>query len=289
MSHILHDGCCSGFILKLLLIKNNRMENNLWSNIVQVRNASPLVHSITNYVVMNTTANAVLAIGASPIMAHAKSEVEEMVNISNSLVINIGTIDEYWEEAMLLAAKKANELHKPWILDPVGAGASSFRDSALSKILSFNPTVIRGNASEIIALSKTSNTITKGVDSTAQSNEAIEAAKILAQNHKSIICISGETDIIINETQEIHLKNGDPMMTKVTGLGCTATALIGSFIGVIENKTDAVVSAMSLLGIAGEIAAEQSAGPGSLQLNIIDKLYNITEDEFYNHLKMVKQ
>jgi hydroxyethylthiazole kinase len=261
------------------------MENNLWSNIVQVRNISPLVHSITNYVVMNTTANAVLAIGASPIMAHAKSEVEEMVNISNSLVINIGTIDEYWEEAMLLAAKKANELHKPWILDPVGAGASSFRDSALSKILTFSPTVIRGNASEIIALSKTSNTITKGVDSTAQSNEAIEAAKILMQNHKSIICISGETDIIINETQEIHLKNGDPMMTKVTGLGCTATALIGSFIGVIENKTEAVASAMSLLGIAGEIAAQQSAGPGRLQLNILDKLYNITEDEFYNHLK----
>ncbi|MBD3907214.1 hydroxyethylthiazole kinase [Chryseobacterium sp. Ch-15] len=265
------------------------MENNLWNNIIQIRNTSPLVHSITNYVVMNNTANAVLAIGASPIMAHAKSEVEEMVNISHSLVINIGTIDEYWEEAMLLAAKKANELNKPWILDPVGAGATSYRDSVLSKILSLNPTVIRGNASEIIALSKFSNTITKGVDSTAKSNEALETAKTLAQHHKSIVCISGETDIIINENQEIHLKNGHPMMTKVTGLGCTATALIGSFIGIIENKTEAVVSAMSLLGIAGEIAAQQSAGPGSLQLNIIDKLYNITEDEFSTHLKMIKQ
>ncbi|MCD0456991.1 hydroxyethylthiazole kinase [Chryseobacterium sp. LC2016-27] len=265
------------------------MENNLWNNIIQIRNTSPLVHNITNYVVMNNTANAVLAIGASPIMAHAKSEVEEMVNISHSLVINIGTLDEYWEEAMLLAAKKANELNKPWILDPVGAGATFYRDSVLSKILSLNPTVIRGNASEIIALSKTSKTITKGVDSTAKSNEAVEAAKTLVQNHKSVVCISGETDIIISEDQEIHLKNGHPMMTKVTGSGCTATALIGSFIGVIENKTEAVVSAMSLLGIVGEIAAEQSAGPGSLQLNITDKLYNITEDEFYDHLKMLKQ
>lgn len=265
------------------------MENNLWNNIIQIRNTSPLVHNITNYVVMNNTANAVLAIGASPIMAHAKSEVEEMVNISHSLVINIGTIDEYWGESILLAAKKANELNKPWILDPVGAGATSYRDSVLTKLLSLNPTVIRGNASEIIALSKSSNTITKGVDSTAKSNEAIEAAKILTQNHKSIVCISGEIDIIISEDQEIHLKNGHPMMTKVTGLGCTATALIGSFIGIIENKTEAVVSAMSLLGIAGEIAAKQSAGPGSLQLNITDKLYNITEDEFYDHLKMLKQ
>ncbi|MEG1267598.1 MAG: hydroxyethylthiazole kinase, partial [Myroides sp.] len=172
-------------------------------------------------------------------------EVEEMVNISHSLVVNIGTLDEYWEEAMLLAAKKANELNKPWILDPVGAGATSYRDSVLSKILSLNPTVIRGNASEIIALSKSSNTITKGVDSTAKSNEAIEAAKILTQNHKSIVCISGETDIISSEDQEIHLTNGHSMMTKVTGSGCTATAIIGSFIGVIENKTEAVVSAMS--------------------------------------------
>ena len=144
------------------------MENNLWNNILQIRTTSPLVHSITNYVVMNNTANAILAIGASTIMAHARSEVEEMVNISHSLVINIGTVDEYWEETMLLAAKKANELNKPWILDPVGAGATSYRDSVLSKILSLNPIVIRGNASEIIALSKASKTITKGVDSTAK-------------------------------------------------------------------------------------------------------------------------
>lgn len=265
------------------------MENNLWNIILQVRNTSPLVHSITNYVVMNNTANALLAVGASPIMAHAKSEVEEMVDISHSLVINIGTIDEYWEEAMLLAAKKANELRKPWILDPVGAGATSYRDSVLSKLLFLNPTVIRGNASEIIALSKANKTITKGVDSTAKSNEAVEAATTLAQHHQSIVCISGETDIVISENQEIHLKNGHPMMTKVTGLGCTATALIGSFIGVIDNKAEATIAAMSLLGVAGEIAAQQSAGPGNLQLNIIDKLYNITEDEFYNHLKIVKQ
>jgi hydroxyethylthiazole kinase len=275
------------FILKLLL-KNIRMENNLWQHILQVKNTSPLVHNITNYVVMNSTANALLAIGASPIMAHSKSEVEDMVTISHSLVINIGTLDEYWVEGMLIAAQKSNELQKPWILDPVGAGATAYRDSVLSQLLAFNPTVIRGNASEIIALAKANTAITKGVDSTAQSDEAVEAAKTLVQNYNSVVCISGETDIIIDGNQIIYLKNGHPMMTKVTGLGCTASAMIGAFIGVIEDKTEAVVSAMSLIGVAGELAAQKSSGPGSLQLNLIDKLYNLTEEEFLSHLKLVK-
>ena len=262
------------------------MENNLWKHIVQVRDTSPLVHNITNYVVMNNTANALLAVGASPIMAHAKSEVEDLVTISHSLVVNIGTLDEYWSESMLLAAKKANSLKKPWILDPVGAGATSYRDIVLSQLLMLNPTVIRGNASEIIALAKSNITATKGVDSTAKSNEAIEAAESLVRNYGSIVCISGETDIIINANEKIVLKNGHSMMTKVTGLGCTASAIIGAFINVIENKTEAVAAAMSLLSISGELAAVQSLGPGSLQLKIIDKLYNITEAEFSDHLKL---
>lgn len=264
------------------------MENNLWQHILQVRNTSPLVHNITNYVVMNNTANALLAIGASPIMSHARSEVEDMVTIANSVVINIGTVDEYWEEAMVLGAQKANQLEKPWILDPVGAGATSYRNSVLSKLIVLNPTVIRGNASEIIALAKANTTITKGVDSTAQSDEAVEAAKTLVQNYNSLVCISGETDIVVSHNQIIYLKNGHPMMTKVTGLGCSATALIGAFIGVINDKTESVVAAMSLIGIAGELAAEKSTGPGSLQVNLIDKLYNLTEKEFFAHLKLIK-
>ena len=276
----------SFIFLKHLFLKYLNMENNLWKHILTVRETSPLVHSITNYVVMNNTANALLAIGASPIMAHAKSEMEEMVSISNSLVVNIGTLDEYWAESMLLAVKKANSLNKPWVLDPVGAGATSYRDTVLSELLTLNPTVIRGNASEIIALAKANITATKGVDSTAKSDEAIEAAENLVRNYGSIVCISGETDIIINDKQGIFLKNGNEMMTKVTGLGCTASALIGAFVGIIENKTEAVATAMSLLSISGELASDLSVGPGSLQLHIIDKLYNITEQEFSDHLKL---
>ncbi|MFD2903532.1 hydroxyethylthiazole kinase [Sphingobacterium anhuiense] len=261
------------------------MEKTLWKHIQQVRAQSPLVHNITNFVVMNNTANALLAVGASPIMAHAKSEVVEMVTISDSLVINIGTLDEVWSESMLLAANTASQLGKPWILDPVGAGATSYRDHILKELLREKPTVIRGNASEIIALNKSNLIKTKGVDSTSQSGEAVLAALDLHQHYGSVVCISGETDIVISGSQEIHLKNGHLLMTKVTGLGCSATALIGAFMAVITNKTEAVTAAMALIGVAGELAEKESNGPGSLQVKLLDKLYNITEAEFNNTLK----
>ncbi|KKX50234.1 hydroxyethylthiazole kinase [Sphingobacterium sp. IITKGP-BTPF85] len=268
-----------------LLLNEMNMEKTLWMHIQQVRAQSPLVHNITNFVVMNNTANALLAVGASPIMAHAKSEVVEMVTISDSLVINIGTLDEVWSESMLLAANTASQLGKPWILDPVGAGATSYRDHILKELLREKPTVIRGNASEIIALNKSNLIKTKGVDSTSQSGEAVKAALDLHRQYGSVVCISGETDIVISGSQEIHLKNGHLLMTKVTGLGCSASAIVGAFIAVIANKTEAVTAAMALMGVAGELAEKESDGPGSLQVKLLDKLYNITETEFGNTLK----
>jgi len=265
------------------------MENNLWNYIQSVKNQSPLVHNITNFVVMNNTANALLAVGASPIMAHAKSEIKEMVAISNAIVINIGTLDEYWFESMLIAAEEALRLNKTWVLDPVGAGATSFRDEVLAKLLQFKPTVIRGNASEIIALAKANKTVTKGVDSTAESNEAINSAKYLVENYQSVVCISGATDIIIDDKETYFVENGHPLMTKVTGLGCSASAIIGAFAGISENKTESTVAAMSLLGIAGELSEKISNGPGSLQMNILDKFYNISEQEFFENIKVSKK
>jgi len=265
------------------------MENKLWDYIQSVKNQSPLVHNITNFVVMNNTANALLAVGASPIMAHAKSEIKEMVAIANAVVINIGTLDEYWCESMLIAAEEAHRTNKTWILDPVGAGATSFRDEVLSKLLEFNPTIIRGNASEIIALAKANTTTTKGVDSTAESNEAINAAKYLVENYQSVVCISGATDIIIDENETYFVENGHPLMTKVTGLGCSASAIVGAFAGIFENKTESIVAAMLLLGIAGELSEKISNGPGSLQMNILDKLYNISKQEFFENVKVSKK
>ena len=262
------------------------MEQIIWDCILRIRNTSPLVHNITNHVVMNNTANAVLAVGASPIMSHAHSEVIDMVQICQSLVINIGTLDEYWVTSMIEAAQKANQLQKPWILDPVGAGATLYRNSVLDQLLLLRPTVIRGNASEIMALAKYNQSTTKGVDSTMQSEDAIFAARYLNQQFGAIVCISGETDIIVSDHKYYYIHNGNTMMTKVTGLGCSVTAIIGAYLGGIDNKVDAVVSAISLFCIAGEIAGKQANGPGSLQVLLLDKLYNITEDEIIQHLKL---
>lgn len=266
------------------------MEKTLWKHVRSVRDQSPLVHNITNYVVMNTTANALLAVGASPVMAHAQAEVKEMVSIAGSVLINIGTLDEYGSESMLLAAEAAHVLGKPWVLDPVGAGATPFRDRLLKKLVQFRPAVIRGNASEILAMAKANTSVTKGVDSTASSLDAVTAARSLVDQYQSVVCISGETDITVDhEGSTVLTRNGHPLMTKVTGLGCTASALIAAFTAVTEDKTGAAVAAMALLGVAGELARKQSAGPGSLQMNIIDKLYTITEAEFLSQVKVSVQ
>ena len=263
------------------------MEEILWKHIQSVKTKVPLVHNITNYVVMNNTANALLATGASPIMAHAKSEVRDMVALAHATVINIGTLDEYWSEAMLLAAETAHKSGKPWVLDPVGAGATPFRDKVLQALLDFKPTVIKGNASEIMALAQANQALTKGVDSTAQSTEAIDAAQKIALTSGAIVCISGAKDIVTNGAERVALENGSPLMGKVTGMGCTAAALIGAFVGVVDQKMEAVVAAMSLLGIAGELAAQKANGPGSLQVKLLDKLHNISESEFREHLKLI--
>jgi len=262
------------------------MKDLLWKNITQLREQSPLVHSITNYVVMNNTANVLLAAGASPIMAHAHPEMEDMMKICQALVVNIGTLDEYWVNSMKKAATQANQLQKPWVLDPVGAGATPYRDEVLADLLILKPTIIRGNASEIMALAKHNTTPTKGVDSSAESNEAVAAAKFLAEEYQTIVCISGEIDIILNDQKEIHLSNGNALMAKITGMGCSATALVAAFSAIIKDKAEAVTSAMALLGVVGELAANESKGPGSLQLNILDKLYNLTEAEFSTTLKI---
>lgn len=262
------------------------MENILWQHIQTVKQQSPLVHNITNFVVMNNTANALLAAGASPIMSHAHEEVAEMTGICQSLVINIGTLDDYFVKAMLLAAETARHLHKPWILDPVGAGATTYRNETLSRLLEYQPTVIRGNASEILALAKANAGVTKGVDSTADSLEAVNAAISIHKKYNAVVCVSGATDIIVTDHAHAYLKNGDALMTRVTGLGCSASALIGAFIAVIPDKVEAVTAAMALMGVCGELAALKSDGPGSLQVNLLDALHNISEPVFRNTLKL---
>ena len=251
------------------------MAHSIDRQLKALRTLSPLVHNITNLVVMNNTANALLALGASPVMAHSPAEIKEVVDISHSLVINIGTLNEAWVESMCQAAAHAHSKNCPWVLDPVGAGISTLRNNALKKLLALSPTVIRGNASEILALADFTQSTTKGVDSTAHSSTAIEAAQQLQSTYGSIICISGEVDYIISPSEIIEVHNGSPMMTKVTGLGCTSSALVGAFLGLRDNPLEETLAGVAILSLAGELAARVSPGPGSLQLQILDTLYTL--------------
>jgi len=257
---------------------------DIFALLEKVRSTSPLVHNISNYVVMNNTANALLAVGASPVMAHATEEVEEMVSFASALVLNMGTLSNNWIDAMLLAGKSAHKNKTPIVFDPVGVGATSYRDISAKKIIdTCKPSVIRANASEIMALNKSVSS-TKGVDSTIATVEAIDCAIELSRKTKSVVVISGPTDYITDGEKSLEIKNGSPLMAKVTGMGCTATAIIGAFVGVEKDIFKATTSAMAVMAIAGEIAASQSKGPGSLQVNFIDVLYNLSEEEIHNTL-----
>jgi hydroxyethylthiazole kinase len=252
------------------------MEFHLENNLRNLRAAAPLVHNITNFVVMNFTANALLAVGASPVMAHALEEVEDMVKIAGALVINIGTLSPQWVDAMKLAMKKAAELGKPIILDPVGAGATPYRNHVLTELLdTASPAIIRGNASEILALAGASIQ-TKGVDSTASSADSIEAARALSQRFGSVVSVSGATDVIVKENQTAYVSNGVPLMTKVTGMGCSASAIAGAFAAICADPFEAAVSAAATMGVCGELAYREAKLPGSFQMAFLDSLAEIS-------------
>jgi hydroxyethylthiazole kinase len=257
----------------------------IFKDIEAIRKTAPLVHNITNYVVMNTTANALLALGASPVMAHALPEVEDMAAMAGALVINIGTLSDTWIEAMFKAVKKAASRNIPIVLDPVGVGATPYRTrTARELVRAATPSIIRGNGSEIMALYEEGRT-TKGVDSTSASDLAVDAAKTLARELGSVVCVTGAIDYIVSATAVIEIKNGHSMMPRVTGLGCTATALCGAFAAVNPDMAGAAAHAMAVMGIAGEMAAEHAPGPGTLQVNFIDCLYRLSETDIQDRLK----
>lgn len=258
---------------------------SIWNDVHKLRERAPLVHNITNFVVMNNTANALLAIGASPVMAHAPEEVEDMVSIADALVINIGTLSREWIQAMGSAMQAAAVKGIPIVFDPVGAGATAYRSKTCMDLLQKTaPSVIRGNASEIMAL--VDSTIqTKGVDSAETGRTADFAAVALARVYGCVVVVSGETDLVTDGIAKHYVRNGHAMMPKVTGLGCTATAMIGAFAAINKNMLAAATHAMAVMGICGEIAAETAAGPASLQLNLIDSFFNLDEQQISRFLK----
>jgi hydroxyethylthiazole kinase len=263
----------------------NLTANAIWMDVERIKHQAPLIHNITNYVVMNSTANALLALGASPVMAHAEEEVEDMVALARALVINVGTLSPSWIRAMHTAARRARELGVPIVLDPVGAGATPYRTETVQHLMAATtPTILRGNASEIMTLAVAGGA-PKGVDSTISSAAAIDAARQLSQAHQCVVCVSGATDYVVDSQDMIAVRNGHPLMSRVTGLGCTASALCGAFVAVNHSALAATAHAMAVMGIAGEQAGETAQGPGSLQLYFLDALYNLSEECIARYLK----
>lgn len=255
-----------------------------------IRQSSPLVHNITNYVAMNLSANVLLAAGASPIMSSEPEEIADLAASSDALVVNIGCLEQGQIAAMRLAAEAAHRQGKPWVLDPVGAGASRLRtETALELARSFRPTVIRGNASEIMALAG-SGKGARGVDSAHDSAAALEYAVQIASALGTIVSISGPTDFITDGHNIIAISNGSPLMPKVSALGCAASALTAAFAAVgTGHALAAAAGAMALMGIAGEVAAQHSAGPGSLAVNFIDTLSSLDPEEAAGLIKFKEQ
>lgn len=253
--------------------------DKLAASLDKVRQSSPLVQCITNYVAMNFNANALLAIGASPVMAHAKEEMADMTAIASSLVLNIGTLDEQWVEGIFAAGDSMKALGKPIIFDPVGSGATPYRTAVSKRIIEeCRPAVIRGNGSEIMSLVD-ADVLSKGVDSSVSSDLALEAAKALAKSSGAVVVISGQTDYVTDGQTVETITNGSTMMTAVTAMGCTATAIIGAFVAVCDTPFEGALYAMALMGVAGERAAAISAAPATLQLNFLDALYTLSGEE----------
>ncbi len=240
-----------------------------------VRAKKPLVQNITNYVAMTISANVLLAAGASPAMVHAQEEIEDFAAISSALVINIGTLSAPWIASMKLAAGEFSQAGKPWVLDPVGVGATRLRNETSAALLALKPLIVRGNAGEIMALCGLSGA-TKGVDSTAGSHEAVRSAMDLASRTGAVVAITGETDYVTDGTRIVAITGGHPLMPLSTALGCSLSALTGAFAAVCE-PFDAAVAGLSVYCAAGAIAGAVASGPGLMPALICDALYNMDE------------
>lgn len=243
-----------------------------------VRRDAPLVQCLTNFVSMNIAANVLLAMGASPAMVHATDEAPEFARLAGAVVINIGTLSAPWLESMLLTAASANQAGIPWVLDPVAHHATAFRRSAVQQLLALRPAIIRGNASEIIALAGGQSS-GRGVDARDAVAQAEHSADIIARAHGTVVAVTGETDYVTDGTRGVHITGGSALMPRVTATGCALTALVGAFAAVAKDDPfTAAVAALSCFAIAGERAGMLAQGPGSFAWRFLDALAALEEE-----------
>lgn len=255
-----------------------------------LRARRPLVQAVTNFVSMDVAANALLAIGAAPAMVHAPEEAEDFGAIANALVVNIGTLSQDWLVGMETAAEVAGRLGRPWVLDPVGVGATRYRDEATRRLLLRNPTIVRGNASEIMAAARVAGlhgetAAPKGVDSAHAVEAARHPAMALARHQKCVVAATGAVDLVTDGERVVELANGSPLMAKVTALGCALSGIVAAFAALTPDALLASVAAIGVYGVAGEMAGEAASRPGSFRVAFLDALDAIVEADIAKRLK----
>lgn len=256
----------------------------------KLREKNPLVHNITNAVVTNFTANGLLALGASPVNADGREEVADMAKAADALLINIGTLNSFTAEAMLIAGKSANEHNVPVILDPVGAGATPYRTEVAQKLISeIKFSAIRGNAAEIANVAG-ENWVIKGVDAGSPQGNVTDLVISTAEKLNTVVIATGKEDVVSDGTTTYLVRNGHPILTKVTGTGCLLTSVIAAFAAVEKDLVVASVAALSFYGIAAEIAADKTAsfGPGSFQIEFLNQLYHVSAKEILKYSRIEK-
>lgn len=241
----------------------------------KAKRENPLILNITNHVTIDFVANGLLSIGASPVMSFAEEEIDDLVKLSHAIVINLGTLNSHFNQLCHYACKVANQYKKPIIFDPVGAGASTYRTETCNSIIEkYQISVIRANASEIMALIG-ENSNTKGVDSAVNSIDSIQFAEALSTQYNLTVCMSGQTDIIVDKDKKITFERGSSLMPKITGTGCLLSSIVGAFNAVHPNRFEATHAASLFYAICGEIAEKNSFGPASFKTHFLDALnYN---------------
>jgi len=268
--------------------------------LARIRQRKPLLHHITNFVVMNDTANVTLHVGALPVMAHAREEVAEMVAAAGALVLNPGTLTPEWVEAMLIAGRRANELGIPVVLDPVGAGATTLRTQANQRLLrELKIAVLRGNSGEVGALAGMGGVV-KGVESVVDVADPIMVTKTFARQQSIVVAITGKQDVISDGERVVLVDNGDPWLKTITGTGCMATTMIAAFCAVEQDHLLAASGGLIAFGLAAELAAAvgqvakpasdtaaiesrptglPAFGPASFKTALFDAIYNLTAEQ----------
>lgn len=250
---------------------------------------APLVHCLTNLVAMNTSANILLALGASPAMLHAREEAGEFTALADALSINIGTLSPEFADAMLDTTRVARDNATPWVLDPVAVGATAYRQRLCAELMAHAPTLIRGNASEILCLNGIAGS-GRGADSTAGADEARGAAVALAERQQCLVGVTGETDFITDGTHGVSVRGGHALMPRITTLGCGLSAAAAAFLSVAddtrESRLNAVAAAFGSFALAGARAAADAAGPGSFTAPFLDALYQLTPDDLERHITL---